>query len=270
MDLSALRAFVFDLDGCVYTGDTLLPGVRDCLETLRRTGRRVLFLTNNSRESGDELLAKLYRLGIAATADEMLSAAEITGPFVRERYGPSRVLAVGSDRLLRLLTDAGHTVIPREAYRTAQVVVIGHDFEFDYQKLTALSRAVRAGAAFVAVNLDPRLPVEAGEFYPGCAAMVEAVAAAAGVRPVVVGKPEPPIFRVALAHLGLPPEAVVMVGDSLSSDVQGAQGVSLRTVWIAPPGAESGAIRPDLTIHHFAELTRRLHAFPLKPSRFAC
>lgn len=254
MDLKALRAFIFDLDGCVYNGETPLPGVHTVLDALRRSGRRVLFLTNNSRQAADELLSKLRRLGIAAEPEEILSAAEVAGPLVRERYGPSRVLAVGSTRFLALLAAAGHTALPLEDYRRAQVVVIGHDDAFDYRKLTALFRAVWAGAAFVAVNLDPRLPVEGGEFFPGCGAIVEAVAAAAGVRPVVVGKPEPHLFRVALQRLGLPPQAVVMAGDSIHSDIRGAQGVGLRTIWIAPPGADPGAARPDLTIHSYAEV----------------
>ncbi len=254
MDLTTLGAFIFDLDGCVYNGETLVPGVDAVLDALRRSGRRVLFLTNNSRQAADDLLGKLRRLGIAAVPEEILSAAEIAGPLVRERYGPSRVLAVGSTRFLALLAAAGHTVLPPDDYRRAQVVVIGHDDEFGYQKLTALTRAVRAGAAFVAVNLDPRLPVEAGEFFPGCGAIVEAVATAAGVRPVVVGKPEAHLFQVALRRLGLPPQAAVMVGDSIHSDIRGAQGVGLRTIWIAPPGADPGDAHPDLTIHSYAEV----------------
>ncbi len=254
MDLRSLRAFVFDLDGCVYNGETLLPGVGTVLDALRRSGRRVLFLTNNSRQAADELLDKLRRLDIAADPEEILSAAEITGPLLRARYGPARVLAVGSPRLMALLAAAGHTVLPLDDYRRAQVVVIGHDDDFGYRKLTALARAVRAGAAFVAVNLDPRLPVEAGEFFPGCGAIVEAVAAAGGVRPMVIGKPEPPLFRSALERLGLPPQAVVMVGDSIHSDIRGAEGVGLGTIWIAPPGADPGDVRPDLTIHTYAEL----------------
>lgn len=258
MDLRSLRAFIFDLDGCVYTGNTLVPGVQACLASLREKGRRILFLTNNSREAGDEIQAKLARLEIPALREEVLSAAEIVGPFVRDRFGPSRVLALGSDTLRRLLAEAGHSLVPVEAYRDARVVVVGHDFDFDYRKLAAASRAVASGAAFVAVNIDPRLPVEDGEFYPGCGTLVEAVATASGTRPDVVGKPMPHIFHAALARLGVPAEEAAMIGDSLASDVRGAQAVGLRTIWLAPPGASPGEVLPDLSIHHFAELRGRL------------
>jgi HAD superfamily hydrolase (TIGR01450 family) len=258
MELGSLRAFIFDLDGCVYTGNALVPGVRVPLETLRRKGRRILFLTNNSREGGEELQAKLTRLGIPALREEILSAAEVVGPFLRDRFGPSRVLAIGANTLRRLLAEAGHSLVPLDAYGDARVVVVGHDFDFDYRKLAAASRAVASGAAFVAVNVDPRLPLEEGEFYPGCGALVEAIAAAAGTRPEVVGKPMPYIFRAALARLSVSPEDTVMIGDSLASDVRGAQAVGLRTIWLAPPGAAASEVRPDLIIHAFAELTDRL------------
>lgn len=258
MDLRSLRAFIFDLDGCVYTGNTLVPGVQATLQELRRKERRILFLTNNSREGGEELQAKLERLGIPALQEEILSAVEVVGPYLRDRIGPSRVLAIGAETLRRVLTETGHSLVPLEAYRDARVVVVGHDFDFDYQKLVAASRAVASGAVFVAVNMDPRLPLEEGEFFPGCGALVEAVAAAAGTRPEVVGKPMPYIFRAALARLGVSPEEAAMIGDSLASDVRGAQAVGLRTIWLAPADEPASEVHPDLTIHAFAELTGRL------------
>ena len=255
MDLRDIRAFIFDLDGCVYTGNSLVPGVAEVLARLRGQGRAVAFLTNNSRESGEELRGKLTRLGIPAAAEEILSGAAAAAPYLLERFGPSPVLTTGSETLRRLLTAAGHRLVPLEAYRDARVVLVGHDFDFDYRRLTALSRAVAGGAAFVAVNLDARLPVEDGEFYPGCAGIVEAVAATAGVRPEVIGKPEPPLFRQTLARLGVEPSQAVMVGDSLFSDIAGARRAGLFAIWLNPDGLPADPQRtPDLAIRSFAEL----------------
>ncbi len=254
MDLRS-AAFIFDLDGCVYRGNELVPGVVRCLSVIRARGQKVLFLTNNSREGGDELLSKLIRLGIQATAHEILSAAEVAGPFVRDQFGPSSVLVSGSERLKKILQDAGHApVAPGEPTRV-DVVVVGHDFAFDYEKLAAMTRAILGGAAFVAVNRDPRLPVEGGEFLPGCGAMVAAVSAATGTAPVIIGKPEPHIFRAALARLEVSPDAAVMIGDTLDSDIRGGQRAGLHTIWLAPNGASADDPQPDLTIHHFDRLT---------------
>ena len=98
----------------------------------------------------------------------------------------------------------------------------------------------------------PRLPLEGGDFLPGCGALVEAVAVAAGVRPIVVGKPEAPLFRIALERLGLAPAEAAMVGDSLPSDIAGARAVGMRTVLYAPAGAPADAA--DLVVGSFAEL----------------
>lgn len=254
MDLRSLRAFIFDLDGCVYVGETLVPGVLAVLERLRRDGRRILFLTNNSREDGAALQVKLTRLGVRAEREEILSGAEATGPYIRERFGPTRLLAIGSETFRRLLVEAGHQLVGLEEPRETRVVVIGHDFEFDYRKLTTLARAVKGGAAFVAVNVDPHLPVEHGQFFPGCGALVAAVSLASGVRPEVVGKPNSSLFAAALARLQVSPREAAMVGDSLNSDVRGAQAVGLYSIWLAPPGVDPGEMQPDLTIRAFAEL----------------
>ncbi|HTU03612.1 MAG TPA: HAD-IIA family hydrolase [Candidatus Sulfotelmatobacter sp.] len=258
MDLRTLHAFIFDLDGCVYTGEALVPGVADVLAALRARKRRVLFLSNNSREDGRELQAKLDRLGIPARPEEVLSAAEFAGTFLQTRFGPSRVLAIGSPTLLRRVVQAGHRLIHAEEAGNAQVVLVGHDSGFTYETLAVLSRTVAAGAAFVAVNLDPRLPLEHGEFLPGCGALVEAVAAAAGTRPEIVGKPRPHFFQAALGRLQVRPGEAAMIGDSLVADVQGAQGAGLNTIWLAPPGAVPGLASPDITIHAFAELLAAL------------
>jgi HAD superfamily hydrolase (TIGR01450 family) len=131
-------------------------------------------------------------------------------------------------------------LVPMDRYQEAQAVVVGNDFDFSYERLTAASRAVARGAAFLTPNLDPRLPLEGDDFLPGCGAIVEAVAAAAGVRPLVVGKPEPPLFELALARMGLGAEDAAMVGDSVDSDVRGARRMGLTAVLFAPKGGLDG------------------------------
>jgi ribonucleotide monophosphatase NagD (HAD superfamily) len=106
----------------------------------------------------------------------------------------------------------------------------------------------------VTPNVDPRLPIENGDFLPGCGAIVAAVSAAAGVRPVVVGKPEPPLFRIALRRLGVAPGEAAMVGDSVESDVVGGRGAGMRTVLYAPGGAPAGVA--DVVVRSWAELAR--------------
>lgn len=254
--LRALRGFVFDLDGCVWTGDALVPGAAEVLALLREQGRGVAFLTNNSRARAVTLQAKLERLGIPARLSEVLTPLEIVGEVIDARWGPSRVLAIGGQELEAALAEAGHTLVPIEQYREAGVVVVGNDFDLTYARLTAAARAVAAGAHFVTPNLDPRLPLEEGDFLPGCGAIVEAVAAAAGVRPLVVGKPEPPLFELALSRLGVTPEEAAMVGDSVDSDVRGARRVGMTAILFAPGGGPDGVAH--YVVRSMKELRRLL------------
>lgn len=254
--LRELRGFVFDLDGCVWTGDVLVPGAGEVLALLREQRRGVAFLTNNSRARARTMHAKLERLGIAATLHDVLTPLEILGEVIDARFGPSRILAIGGDELEAALVDGGHSLVPVDRYREANVVVVGNDFGFSYERLTAAARAIAAGAAFLTPNLDPRLPLEEGDFLPGCGAIVEAVAVAAGVRPLVVGKPEPPLFELALQRIGASAEEAAMVGDSVDSDIRGARRVGMTAILFAPHGGPDGVAH--YVVRSMAQLRRLL------------
>ena len=249
--LADCRGFVFDLDGCVWQGSTLNPGAQETLTALHRAGRGVAFLTNNSRARGADVRAKLHGLGLP-WVEHALTPLEILGQVVAERFGPSRVLVIGAPELADVVARAGHEVIGVADFRKATVVAVGNDFDLSYERLGAAARAVAAGCPLVTPNVDARLPIENGDFMPGCGAIVAAVSAAGGAAPIVVGKPEPPLFRIALARLGLAPEQAAMVGDSVESDVAGGRRAGMRTVLYAPDGGAPGAA--DVVIRSFAEL----------------
>jgi HAD superfamily hydrolase (TIGR01450 family) len=252
--IADLQGFVFDLDGCVWNGRVLNPGAGETLAALHAKGRRLAFLSNNSRATGGELLADLHGLGVTI-AEHVLTPLEIFGEVIRERFGPSRVLAIGGPEMAAVIQRAGHTLVDIAHHHDATVVAVGNDFDLTYERLTAAARAAARTGALITPNLDPRLPIEGGDFLPGCGAIVEAVARAARVRPLVVGKPEAPLFRLALARLGLPVAAAAMVGDSVDSDIHGAGAVGMHTILYAPAG-DAHADDADAVVRSFAELAR--------------
>jgi HAD superfamily hydrolase (TIGR01450 family) len=254
MELSALRGFAFDLDGCIWAGSTLLPGARELVEALRAAGRGVVFVTNSSRERSGQLADRLSRLGVVTGATAVLAALDLLGEAIRRRVGPAAVLPLGTQEMHEVLEAAGHTVVGFDDWRRAQVVAVGNDPLFDFARLRAASRAVAAGAALFTVNLDPRLPVAPGEFDPGCGALTEAVAVAGGARPVVVGKPHAPIFEMALERLGCRPPEAAMVGDSLTTDVAGGRAAGMATVWVDSDGARPASGQADVVVRSLVEL----------------
>ena len=104
--------------------------------------------------------------------------------------------------------------------------------------------------------LGARSSFEGGDFLPGCGAVVESVAAAAGARPVVIGKPEPPLFELALGRMELRAEEAAMVGDSVDSDIRGARRVGMTAILFAPDGGLDGVAH--FMVKSMAQLKRLL------------
>jgi len=251
-----MRAFAFDLDGTIWAGPHLLPGALEFVSTLREEGLGVVFASNSSQRGADDLARKLSDLGISADRHDVVSAFDLAAVKVRDRLGPSPLLAVGTDDLIASLEEVGHEALPLDRWSEARAVVIAVDPHFNYEKLRAASRAVAAGAAFFAVNLDSRFPVADGQFDPGCGALAEAVAVASGVQPIAFGKPDAQFFRALLDRLKLPPDQIAMIGDNHASDITGGHAAGMFTIWLGDENEASLSPSPDLVVTDLAELLR--------------
>lgn len=218
-------AVAVDLDGVVWRADAPIPGAAEALAELRAAGVEVVFVTNNAGPTLAEHEAKLAAFGIEATgavvaspqaAATLLAAGERVlvagGPGVREAVEAAGAVPVSYD-------EAGE---PGAA--PVDAVVVGFHQDFDYRRMHLASSAVRAGARFVATNDDTTYPTERG-LVPGNGAIVAGIAAAAGVRPTVAGKPNPPIAEVVRARCG--PEGLV-VGDRADTDGRFAAALGWR------------------------------------------
>jgi 4-nitrophenyl phosphatase len=254
--LRDLRGFALDLDGTIWEGPSLLPGAAELVADLRGAGLGVVFASNSSRHASGVLRWRLEELGIVATAEEMLAALDLAGEEVRRRLGPSRALSIGTDELDEILSSCGHTIVPDKDWKNAQAVVVGIDPDFSYDRLRAAARAVAAGASFFAVNMDSRYPVGPGEFDPGCGSLAEAIAVASGVRPIGIGKPESPFFRVAIERLACSPDQAAMVGDSTASDMEGGRAAGMFTIWLNTDPDEILPSCVDLMVRDLDELHR--------------
>ncbi|MGP0064305.1 MAG: HAD-IIA family hydrolase [Isosphaeraceae bacterium] len=252
--LRDLRGFAFDLDGTIWEGPRLLPGAIELVEDLRESGVGVVFASNSSRHASEVLRDRLNQLGIFASADQMLAALDLAGEEVRRRLGPVPVLSIGTDELDEILRSCGHSIIADEEWKSARAVVVGIDPDFSYDRLRAAARAVAAGSTFFAVNMDVRFPVGPGEFDPGCGSLAEAIAVAAGVRPIAIGKPETPLFEAAINRLDSTRDQVAMVGDSIASDITGGRAAGMFTIWIdtAEDGPAPSCV--DLRVRDLVEL----------------
>lgn len=264
--LGAIRGFAFDLDGTIWAGPKLLPGAAELVANLRGAGLGVVFASNSSRHGSALLARRLTAMGIVADDGDVVAAFDLVGDEILRRLGPLRVMPLGTSDLADLLKSAGHRVLPIDEWAGAQAVVVGNDPSFDFGRLRAASRAVAAGAAFFAVNMDARFPVAEDQFDPGCGALAEAIAVASGVRPISIGKPNRPLFELTIARLGHSAAEAAMVGDNLPSDIAGGRAAGMLTIWLDDRNDVPMPPEADLKVASLKELhqlwlaQRRVHS----------
>ncbi|MDE3075640.1 MAG: HAD-IIA family hydrolase [Chloroflexota bacterium] len=210
------RGFIFDLDGCLVRGPQPIAGAPEAVSEIKRRGLLVRYFTNDSSKTQAQMADRLGKAGIPAEPEEVLTSAVVAARYVQARFPGGRALPVGAPALLEALEQQGLTLTWDAS---ADVVVVGRDPEFDYRKLEAACRAIWRGAAFLATNLDRRVPVEDG-FVPGTGSMVKAVSWATARAPRVMGKPSVWAGRAAVESLGLPAGAAAVVGDQILQDIR--------------------------------------------------
>ncbi len=263
--------YVFDLDGTLYLGDRLLPGAATTVAAIRAVGARVAFLTNKPLETPAAYAEKLSGLGIPATAAEVVSSTDALLRYLTREAPGARILSVSEPLVAGLLRDAGFATLDlaHDDPTTADVVVVSWDRTFDYAKLVAAFRAVRAGARIVATNPDPFCPTPDGDL-PDCAAMLAAIEASTGARAeAIVGKPSPHMAGALLDRLALPAGDTMLIGDRLLTDVRMAREAGMASALVltgatTPAALADSPIQPDFVLAGVADV---LPADPDAPVR---
>ena len=230
-ELGKKRLFLLDMDGTIYLDETLFPGTRPFLEAVRAAGGRYLFLTNNSSKSVDAYIAKLARLGIPSRREDFLTSVDalIAHLAARQpRYHKCYVFGTASFR--SQLAGAGVAVTDR-LEEDVDCLLVGFDTELTFQKLEDACILLGRGVDFIATNPDWVCPTWYGS-VPDCGSVCEMLFRAAGRRPLVIGKPEPAMVRLALERTGFAPDQAVMVGDRLYTDIAAGVNAGIDTVFV--------------------------------------
>jgi 4-nitrophenyl phosphatase len=204
---------IFDLDGVVYLGGHGVTGAGSALTELAATGWCVLFATNNSSATAQTVVDKIGRLTeFRADPSVVVTSGMAAAKLLGDRFGAVHV--VGEQGLRETLTASGIRVVADAA--AADAVVAGIDFSLTYAKLDAASRAIAAGASFIATNTDATYPTPTGS-APGAGAIVSALETASGTTPTVVGKPHQPMIDLLADRLVVGP--VWVIGDRPETDI---------------------------------------------------
>ena len=251
-------AYLFDLDGTIYLGDTLLPGAAETITALRKAGRRTIFLSNNPTQTRSEYMTKLTHLGIPTSMDDVINSSFVMVQWLLNEMPQARLFVVGEEPLKQDLRAAGFQF--SETAGEIDIVVASFDRTFVYQKLQIAFDAIRAGARLVATNPDRYCPVPGGGGEPDCAAVIAAIEACTGVKcEAITGKPSPIMIKVITDMLQLPPEQCIMVGDRLETDIRMGIAAGMATCLVltgdaTPETLVASGLRPTLILERIDRL----------------
>ena len=214
-----VKLYLFDMDGTLYLGDRLYDFTVELLKTIRQTGGKYLFMTNNSSKSVEDYVKKLASLGIEATREDFMTSSQATAFYLKQNYPGKTLYVCGTRSLIAELESEGFTVTTD--LDKVECVVMGFDTELTFQKLHDVSYLLltRKDLPYIATNPDLVCPTEFGS-VPDCGSVCIGIKNATGREPIVIGKPSPLMPQLAMEKLGFSCDQTAVVGDRIYTDVK--------------------------------------------------
>ena len=260
--LRRIKLYLFDMDGTLYLGDQLYPFTIELLNKLKETGRKYLFMTNNSSKSVDDYIKKLERLGIPSTREDFITSSQATAYYLKEHYPGRKLYVCGTRSLKKELEMEGFSVT--ESVEETEVIVMGFDTELTFQKLHDVSYMLltRGDIPYIATNPDYVCPTEFGS-VPDCGSVCDMIFNATKKRPVVIGKPSPLMPTLAMSQWGYSKEESAVVGDRIYTDVKSGINAGITGILVLSGETDEAIlaasdVKPHLVLQDAGEILAAL------------
>ena len=220
--LRRIRHVALDMDGTIYLSDTIFPFTLDFLSRLTRLGISYSFLTNNPTRSLDDYLAKLHKMGIQASREQMYSTVPATIDYIKENYPEARRLfLLGTPSMISQFEEAGFESTAEDADDRPDLVVVAFDTTLVYPRLCRAAWWVAQDLPYIATNPDRVCPTDRPTILIDCGSLCACIGQATGRKPdAVIGKPDPAMIRGIEHRYGLKADEIAMVGDRIYTDVE--------------------------------------------------
>lgn len=230
MDLTELKqkqAFICDMDGVIYHGNNLLPGVHEFIDWLEENHKQFIFLTNSSERAPRELQQKLGRMGLEVDESHFYTSALATAAFLAQQCPGGTVYAIGEAGLINALYEAGLSMNDVNP----DYVVVGETRSYGYEKIEKAVQLVLGGAKLIGTNTDLTGPSENG-IIPACRALMAPIELATGRTAYYIGKPNPLMMRIARDRLGVSRSQTAIIGDRMDTDIVAGIESNMETVLV--------------------------------------
>jgi HAD superfamily hydrolase (TIGR01457 family) len=233
-ELNDLKVAIFDLDGVIYRGDSLIPNVDKIIKELKTEEIKVVYNSNNSTATRQTYVERLKKFNIESNVEDFYTSASITSDEITKIKQNAQIYVIGEEGLRLELQSLGHTIVENpQNYNDIDFVIVGLDRNFNYDSLAIAQKCILEGKAkFYATNTDSTLPVARG-LKPGAGVMVNAVRTCTGRDPVrIFGKPEPFGIKKILNDFNVKDNNSCIFGDRLNTDILAGNRAGIITIMV--------------------------------------
>jgi len=216
------------MDGVLWRGSEAIGDLKSMFVQIDKLGWKVIFATNNATRTIQQYVDVLSSFGVHAEPWQIINSATAVTYYLCSHFpngGP--VYIIGEQGILEACNQNGFY----QSEEGVLAVIAGMDRELTYEKLKTATMLLRQGVPFIGTNPDLTFPTPQG-LVPGTGSILAALTAASDVSPIIVGKPEPTMYRIALERLKILPEKALVVGDRPETDIAGAQMIGCHTALV--------------------------------------
>ncbi len=259
--LKSIKLFLFDMDGTLYLGDQLFDFTIELLETIKESGGRYMFMTNNSSKSVADYIKKLARLGIRSVYEDFITSSQATVYYLKKHHKDARLYVCGTESLKEELRSHGFTVT--EALDEVDCIVMGNDNELTFKKLEDVCKLLFAkDIPYIATNPDYVCPTEFGS-VPDCGSVCDMIYNCTKKRPIFIGKPEALMPTLAMEIAGVDKENTAVIGDRIYTDVKSGLNAGAVAVLVMSGETDEEILaasvdKPDLVLADCSEITKAI------------
>ncbi|MGS2741192.1 HAD-IIA family hydrolase [Sinomicrobium sp. M5D2P17] len=219
------KGFLIDMDGVIYSGDTMIEGADTFIASLQENDIPFLFMTNNSQRSPQDTVNKVAKMGIKIKEENVYTSAMATAWFLSFMKPNGTAYVLGEGGLITSLHQQGYVMVNQNP----DYVVVGEGRNFTLEMVNNAVDMILEGAKFIATNLDPS-PKKEGWNNLGIKAIVAMIEEATGKKAFSVGKPSPVMMRAARKTLGLTAQETIIIGDTMDTDILGGIQLGYHTI----------------------------------------
>ncbi|MBE6982697.1 MAG: HAD-IIA family hydrolase [Ruminococcaceae bacterium] len=259
--LKNIKLYLFDMDGTLYLGQQLYDFTKELLRNIRDSGKKYLFVTNNSSKSVNDYIKKLKDMGIAAQYEDFVTSSQATAYYLSQHHRQDKLFVCGTKSLKAELSQAGFTIT--EEPDQVDCIVMGFDTELTFRKLETVSKLLcTREIPYIATNGDYVCPTEFGS-VPDCGSVCDMLFNVSGKRPLVIGKPATLIPELAMARTGYTAEETAMIGDRLYTDIRCGLNAGILSVLVLSGETTkemllASDIKPDVVLTDASELLQTM------------